>query len=44
MEKATKLQETELQELRDFAWHHGSATWLKEKQDLLEINTNYKGL
>lgn len=33
-----------LQELRDFAWHHGSATWLKEKKDLLEINTNYKGL
>jgi mannosyltransferase OCH1-like enzyme len=33
-----------LQELREFAWHHGSATWLKENQDKLEINTNFKGL
>jgi hypothetical protein len=33
-----------LQELRAFALHHGSATWLKENQDRLTLDKNYKGI
>ena len=33
---------TSLEELRKFALHHGSATWLKENQDKLKLDKNYK--
>jgi mannosyltransferase OCH1-like enzyme len=33
-----------LQELREFALHHGSATWLKENQEKLQSDLNFNGI
>lgn len=33
-----------LQELREFAFHRGSATWIKEVQEKLELDPNFKGI
>jgi mannosyltransferase OCH1-like enzyme len=33
-----------LQELREFALHHGSATWLDENKAKLKLDKNYKGI